>query len=226
MPVACWPLRKSMSPSLPAKGLLPPTIHGIKVVQRPIGRSGGRPLVPFAQPYGSGVLHTTEGWGLEAAYSTLAKKFCPSTFLVGDGQIVQMRPLGVQAAALLDTPQHPNQFPAVQVEIVGYTGGSLKTNTASWMPPESSLRPLLALLAYLHENGIVPLERPSSKWLDDCSDIKTIWAISGNTRRLSGVWPKARGWYGHLEVPGNNHYDVGALRWTELFAKVRELLNA
>ncbi|HEX8846372.1 MAG TPA: peptidoglycan-binding domain-containing protein [Pyrinomonadaceae bacterium] len=203
-------------------------IFNYDVERKEIHRRNKRPYIPMAAT-GIGVLHTTEGLNINGAWTTLNAHFSAPHFIVGDYRIIQCRPLGMQAAALLDTPQHPNKYAYVQVEMCAFTGGNAdfkKHGMKPWIPIEGTLKPLVALMAYCSGHGInIPLQRPCPDWLDDCSDIKTIWAIAGNTRRKSGVWPKGKGWYYHLEVAGNNHYDCGAMRCTDIFAMARELLG-
>jgi hypothetical protein len=63
----------------------------------------------------------------------------------------------------------------------------------------------------------IPLRRPMDDWLDDCTDVALPWAVSGNARRKAqNIWPKVTGWYMHMEVPVNNHWDCGALRLREM----------
>lgn len=204
-------------------------IFDFDVERKEIPRKNNKPFIPMA-PTGVGVLHTTEGLNVDGAWSTLKAHFSAPHFIVGGNRIIQCRPLGVQAAALLDNASHPNQFAYVQIEMCAFTGGDAnfaKHGMDSWIPIESTLKPLAALMAYCTGNGInIPLRRPSAAWLDDCSDIKTIWATAGNTRRGAGVWPKEKGWYYHLEVPGNNHYDCGAMRCAEIFAMAKALVDA
>lgn len=204
-------------------------VFDFNVERKEIPRKNNKPFIAMA-PTGIGVLHTTEGLNVDGAWSTLNKGHSAPHFIVGGNRIIQCRPLGVQAAALLDNASHPNQFAYVQIEMCAFTGGDAdfaKHGMQSWLPIESTLKPLVALMAYCAGNGVdIPLRRPSSAWLDDCSDIKTIWATASNTRRAAGVWPKEKGWYYHLEVAGNNHYDCGAMRCAEIFAMSQALLGA
>ncbi len=207
-------------------------VFDFNVERREIPRAGGKLYRPMGRTQ-IGVLHTTEGPGVDSAWSTLKNNpGGPSAphFIVGQNRIVQCRPIGVQAAALKGSAtSNGNQFASVQVEMCAFTGGNSnfqKHGMDPWLPEDSTLKPLAALMAYCSANGIdIPLARPHANWKDDCSDITTIWATDKNTRRLSGVWPTAKGWYYHLEVPGNNHYDCGAMRSAELFAMAKALAD-
>jgi hypothetical protein len=87
-----------------------------------------------------------------------------------------------------------------------------------WLPPNSSLSPVVAIMRWAVGDPLnIPLTRPVKTWLDDCSDVKLPWAVSNNARRIAkSIWPKVPGWYMHMEVPVNNHWDCGALRWREM----------
>src|SRR5438132_424123 len=80
-------------------------IFDIEVEHKEIPRPGGKSYLLMA-PNQVGVLHTTEGLGIDNAWATLNAHHSAPHFIVGDNRIIQCRPLGVQSAALLDTPLH------------------------------------------------------------------------------------------------------------------------
>lgn len=204
-------------------------IGGYAVEKHPIGRSGGRPLIPLTTGAdGNGILHTTEGKGVAGALSTLAGNNVhgvpdPSTFVVGEHRIIQCRPLGVQAASLVG-PQ--NAYAYVQIEMVAITamaGGQ----PALWLPDADVLEPMIEIMRFFANPtfgiGKIPLQVPVEHWLDDGSDMKTMWATN-NTRRQEAVakhyWPTAHGWWMHAEVPFQAktwHYDCGKLERRKMF---------
>jgi hypothetical protein len=191
-------------------------IFGFTAEQDLIPRPGGKALIKMPWT-GKGVLHTTEGMSLKVALATLHAKHAAPHFTLGENRIVQNRPLGFQSAALIDPG---NRLAYVQIETVSYTGGSKDYNhhaMDSWQMVDSTRLPLIALMAFLDREGIVPLKR-AYPWPDDCKDIKGIWATTGNSRRQSGHYndPALKGWFYHLEVPNNSHYDCGGLRFAEL----------
>ena len=157
-----------------------------------------------------GVLHTTESDNIQGAFATLLAKHSAPHFIAGEGRIMQCRPITKQAAALKAVGNvNPNTEAALQIEMVGRSSQKL------WVPADSSREPTVAIMRWAAGDPLnIPLQRPSDAWLDDCSDIKTaIWATPNNTRRQAkDIWPKVRGWYMHLEVPVNDHWDCGALR--------------
>ena len=217
-------------PPSPQHGWLPQEIFGVKVLRKEIPRSGGKPYVRMA-PNGVAVLHTTEGWSILGAWNTLKhhpRGPAAPHFITGEGYIIQCRPLGVQAAALRDTPAHPNKDAYVQVEMCGYTGGSKDTAKHAmdaWQLVASTLKPQAALMAYLHLHKIVALKR-AYPFPDDCSDMRGVWAREKNTRRVLNVYgkPQHKGYFYHLEVPGNDHYDCGALDFAGLVRAAQDVL--
>jgi hypothetical protein len=162
-----------------------------------------------------GVLHTTESDTVQSAFVTLRANHSAPHFIAGENQILQCRPINKQAAALrAANVYNPNTDAALQIEMVGRSKQSL------WLPAEGSLRPVVAIMRWAAGDPLnIPLQRPLDAWLDDCSDCKLPWAVSGNSRRLAkNIWPKSKGWYMHMEVPLNNHWDCGALRIREILA--------
>lgn len=178
------------------------------VERKEIRRPGNKPYFNNSHTM-VGVLHTTEGTTVDGAFSTLAANHSAPHFIIGQNRIVQCRPVTVQGAALKGSA---NTHAALQIELVAHS------KDTPWMPVEGSLRPLIVTLRWAAGDPLdIPLQRPVEGWLDDCSDVKKPWAVTTNRRRLANdVWPKAKGWYMHMEVPGNDHWDCGALRFREI----------
>ena len=164
----------------------------------------------------AGVMHTTEGT-FNAALDVFKVHFAPH-FLVGASRIVQFVPLGTIAAAL----QHPpggvetNRWARVQIEVVAYS------KMESWRPDQPTFDRLAALVATLERVAGIPLRRP---WPDQL-DAGTTWAATNNPRRQNSKWGKEPGWFGHVEIPGNTHWDPGSLRYGALFERAKELRAA
>lgn len=181
---------------------------GEYVVERQEGkRPGGQAYRPLTNPHGLCV-HTTEGWTVAGAVSTLRKNYSAPHFVVGENKIVQMRPLDAEGATLR---AHNDLY--WQVECVGHSKQSLHSLTPdTW-------KPLVALLSYMHEVHGVKLARPNG-WRDDLKDIKTILATD-NTRRKQRTALTFHGLVGHMEVPDQGptwHWDPGALDYSALIA--------
>jgi len=195
-------------------------IFDFTVERHEIRRPGGKPYFPMG-PSGIGVLHTTEGVSIVGALAALTKASSPSHFVVGEGRIVQCRPIGVQAASL-HAPA--NQRAYCQIEIVGF---SYQT---PWMPSEPSLSPLVALMAHAVRNWKIPNRVPCT-WPDDCKDLRgQIWASNNSRRRTAskGAWNTELGWWMHLEVPNQGpswHWDCGAMERGKIVAMAQTLLD-
>ncbi|HEX8748104.1 MAG TPA: peptidoglycan-binding domain-containing protein [Pyrinomonadaceae bacterium] len=211
----------------------PAKIFDFDVERREIPRKGGKPYYAIAHSQ-VGVLHTTEGNTVNAAWSTLSAHNSAPHFIVGENRIVQCRPLSKQAAALHgDPPYNANTNAALQIEMVGYTGGNAdfaKHAYDPWIPADNVLKPMVAILAWASANGLdIPLQIPSPEWTDDGMDCPKPWAVN-NRRRLQaahGLWPAAKGWWMHMEVPGQGptwHYDCGALKRTVMLKMARDFL--
>jgi len=222
------------------------TLFGFRVERHELPRLHNKPYYPMG-PTERGVIHTTEGATIDGALTVLAARFDGPHFVVGGDRIVQGRPLYVQGAALRQNPGQPltNPRAEIQIECVGFA------QTKPWMFDDwsnhvfpinpntkkpvatpasfhgSTLKPLVALLAWLTQNTDIPLSRPSPNWKDDMSDCPLPWAVANNHRRLSAVWDSnATGWFGHVEVQHQevtNHFDPGALNYSALFAMVQAL---
>lgn len=196
-------------------------IYDYQVEIDEITRPGDRPYLPN-QATSKGVLHTTEGSTIASAFSTLnAKKIAPH-FIIGQGRIVQTRPLNAQASALRDPG---NRDARIQIEMVGFSKQTL------WLPEPATLEPTIALLAWCNEWLLIPLVVPNN-WPDDVSDMKgQVWAANNRRRKqaAAGLWPKAQGWWMHLEIPLQGpswHWDCGALRRSEMLKAAQALVDA
>jgi hypothetical protein len=187
-------------------------IGDFPVEHREIKRPGNKPYYINSHTM-IGVLHTTEGDTVNGAWTTLNASHSAPHFIAGEGRIVQCRPLTAQGAALKNTsPWYANAQASIQIEIVGRSRQTL------WLPPESSLLPTVAIMRWATGDPLnIPLQRPSDDWLDDCSDCPLPWATPDNQRRRAkNTWPIRKGWYMHMEVPGNDHWDCGAMRLGEM----------
>jgi len=187
-------------------------IGDFKVERAEIPRPGNQPFINMAHTR-IGVLHTTEGNDVAGAFATLKKLFSAPHFIAGEHRILQCRPITKQGAALLKSKKYnPNVDAALQIEMVG------KSKQTLWLPADSSLEPVLAIMRWAAGDPLdIPLTRPVDEWLDDCSDVHLPWAVTNNARRLrKNTWPKIAGWYMHMEVPVNNHWDCGKLRFREM----------
>ncbi len=162
-----------------------------------------------------GVMHTTEG-SFDSALQEFKTKFAPH-FLVGKGRIIQFAPLGIMSHALEHSKGtvETNRWARVQIEIAA------KSHLKLWQPDDETFDTLAALVAVVSDAAGIPLRR---LWPDQL-DKHVVWATAKNPRRNQNVWGKEAGWYGHIEVPGNSHWDPGSLNYTALFARAQELFR-
>jgi hypothetical protein len=161
----------------------------------------------------AGVMHTTEGT-YASAMDVFRKHFAPH-FLVGAGRITQLVPLGMMSAAL----EHhkgaveTNKWARVQIEVASYS------KLEPWLPGSETFDALAALLFVLQFAAGIPLRR---SYADDLEG-KTTWATESNPRRQHSKWGKEAGWFGHVDIPGNSHWDPGSLKYAVLFNRARQM---
>jgi hypothetical protein len=151
-------------------------------------------------------LHTTQTSGY-----VVNLRF-PSEFQVGEDVIGQHRPLWARGAAV---DEHDHDL--LQIEIVEFS------RLDRWLPKPSSLTPLVALLAFLHRRDFVAtaLRRPEP-WPIVLDQLPA--AVDTYYRRHE-VWDDPFA-YGHVEIPGDEHWDPGSLDYPALVSMVRDVLAA
>jgi hypothetical protein len=220
----------------------PDKIFDFKVEKRVIPRPGGKSFM-FNSHTQIGVLHTTENPSVESSFKTLKQNSSAPHFIVGEGRIIQCRSLTHQGAALVgNKPFFANAQASIQIEMAAFTGGGKDSTTTTdvWLPKEGVLLPTVAILAFCAGNGIdIPLQVPTDDWKDDNSDMPLPWAGGPtkknpkkkmNVRRIraaKGDFPKLKGWWMHVEIPGQAetwHHDCGALRRRDMLRMAQELL--
>lgn len=192
---------------------------GAHRVERVAGRDFGD--VDLSKPP-VGVGHTTE-CDFESALAKFEHIDAPN-FLIGRDKngklrIVQFVELGRVAAAL----EHhtgaveTNRWARAQIELVAF---SKKT---PWLPADKELLDAFTqLVAILNQRCEIPLHRP---FPDAMIPSGITWATQENPRRLAGHWGSLAGWWNHLEVPGNDHWDMGSFRWTPVLKTARATLR-
>jgi hypothetical protein len=159
----------------------------------------------------TGILHTTEG-GWDSALSVFRQHFAPH-FLVGAGRIAQLGALGKMAAAVEHPPGYPetNRVARVQIEVVGFS------KETPYLFDAKTTDALAELLAVLKIEAEIPLAHPFPDKMP-----AQPWATRSFIRRRAGKWGNVPGWYGHVEIPGNSHWDCGALKWSALLAVAKK----
>jgi hypothetical protein len=188
-------------------GWLSTTIGGRKIEHIACPNPGGH--VDEASP-ATGVIHTIEG-SLESGLGVFRVHFAPHFTLDGE-RIIQLVPLGTMAAALENRPGgvETNSITRAQIELAGHS------NDEPWLCDAATTESLADLLATLSQVAEIPLERPFA----DEMPAKP-WATVDFARRKAGKWGHVAGWYGHVEVPENEHWDPGAFKWATVLEKAK-----
>jgi hypothetical protein len=147
-----------------------------------------------------GVLHTTEGGGIDGALATFrATNFWPTlTIEPNTFRVVQHYTLSRGARALSDHATPENAARCVQIEIVGFAAQS-----PTWAPEK---------LAFIREvmrsiEDLVPIPRQSGLAFRDAAGV----AGTPGHRLTVEQWKRFSGWCGHQHVPGESHWDPGAI---------------
>jgi hypothetical protein len=168
--------------------------------------------VTMAKPP-AGVMHTVEG-GWSSGMSVFKKHYAP-TFLVGSRRIAQLVPLGVMDAALENHygGGETNRWARVQIEVAGYSKDKPYSFDAG------TTDALASLLATCKVEAGIPLTRP----YPDTMPAKP-WATESFKRRKDGKWGTTSGWFGHVEIPENSHWDPGYLLWAPLLLEATKRL--
>jgi len=118
------------------------------------------------------------------------------------------------AAALENHPGgvETNSITRAQIEIAG------RSREEPWSCDQATGEAVADLLATLLQAAEIPLERA----FPDAMPAKP-WATYDFERRKAGKWGRVAGWYGHVEVPENEHWDPGALEWSKLLDRAKDM---
>jgi hypothetical protein len=154
------------------------------------------------------VLHTTE--------TSVVPSYPPNTaphFTVPDDElrIYQHVALGRISNSLRNPSGgvETNAWTRVQIEIVGFS--SLRP----WLPSTARQQTVLASLLEWCQRQ---LGIPERRVFRDRLKSGVIWATESNPRRREALtpdqpnWGGTAGWWGHVEVPENTHWDPGSLK--------------
>jgi hypothetical protein len=155
-------------------------------------------------------LHTTETDGLG---NMPAEHDFPPNAWVGDHRIVQCYQVDQGGHS---TDEQDSFF--FQIEIVG------RSQTGRWLPADSSLYPLVALVAFLHDNKLVAtaLKRPP-RLREVPTVIDRLPAAEDTYYRRGPV--QAPGVYGHVDCAGDEHWDPGGFDYPAFFGLVSDVLE-
>lgn len=191
------------------KGFLTKTIRGRRIEHIPCPHPGVQ--VNLNAP-AAGVMHTIEGT-LGGGLSVFQQHFAPH-FALDGRRIVQMIPLGMIGCALENRPGgvETNSIVRAQIEVAG------NSKDKPWLPDAQTADALADLMATLKRAADIPLKRPFAEQMPPKP-----WAVANFGRRGAGKWGRTAGWFGHVEVPENAHWDPGALQWSKVLARARTI---
>lgn len=183
--------------------LLPSGEHGGLTIKHSVSRTG--PMV-----YGAGhkiVLHTTEGAGIDGAFSTLVANNDRPHFLLDthSGECIQMVALDQYAEALVHPANTPetNRAGCIQIEMVGFAA-----ETPKWTAHQYHMVAELCSMI----NKQYPVSMINDK------------AFRNRASRVApDNWLRAHGYFGHEHVPNNDHVDPGAFDIEHLFRSMKSL---
>lgn len=183
---------------------LPAIVGGVSVERRPASFLSAE---ADASAPRKGITHTTEG-SFESAHAVFLQSNAPHVLIGRDSsrklRIIEYAPIGVMAHALKNVSGgvETNRLAVFQVEIAGFRQVNADPLLAPGkIPMDDAFRRVLAeLMAEVNRLGGVPLKR------------------GGDGTRSLSRWKGNAGWFGHLEVPENDHTDPGALNYARLFA--------
>ncbi|MFJ4529058.1 peptidoglycan-binding protein LysM [Streptomyces nigrescens] len=156
------------------------------------------------------VWHTTESGAGDAAFSSVGKYlisigaephilYDPTTDRLG-----QFGPLGESARALRNdgsTRTNRTGKACIQIEVLARAG----TPFTGYWKPGPNFRALMAAIRSWGVPDVFPMGAPAK-------------TASAATKRDRSTWLSDSGHYGHCNVPGNDHWDPGAISTAKLFA--------
>lgn len=184
---------------------------GIPVIKKAAERTFGD-VDPDSPPKAVG--HTTEGTSLPTYREGMTDA---PTFTVGPKRVWQHRPLGAVCGTLENRAGgvQTNRLVRLQVEIIGFS------TRKAWLPRASFQRDALAAIKEL---AATELDVPRGHvWPDVQED--GVLATTRYARRASR-FPAKAGWYGHVEIPENEHWDWGSLLWEQIGDDPADMVDA
>jgi hypothetical protein len=186
----------------------------------------GTAWIPGAERLGSGsiggamdtpgkpprvVWHTTESGAGNAAFDAVGRYLSTASYephILYDpttDRIGQYGPLNQSARALKNdgaTRTNRTGLVCIQIEVLARAG----TPFTGYWKPGPNFRALMAAIRSWGVPDVFPMGSLATKYGDPAAS------------RSRDVWTNKGGHYGHCNVPGNDHWDPGAISKTALFA--------
>jgi hypothetical protein len=195
-----------------ATGFLNQLPGGIAVIQRKADKDWGDTDMNSPR---KGCGHTTEGDSLPS-YG-VGQRDAP-TFTIGKKKVWQHRALGKGCGTLQNDAGggETNTLVHIQFELIGFS------TEHSWLPTEAFQRDALSAIKELAHDE---LGVPRGHVWPDKQETGVVLATEKYERRHK-KFPHEPGWYGHVEIPENDHWDWGSLKWDDLDGGVSQLVEA
>jgi hypothetical protein len=146
------------------------------------------------------VHHTTEGSSAAGALSTFARNRDAPHFTVDAKTIWQHVDTGRASRALRHRGTPTNSHSAIQIEVVGFADKTNRLNKKG-QPNEATLHNVARLCRWLEATHGIPQTWPNGP--------PALKAQGFRKNRSIPTWLKKGGHFGHVDVPGNIHYDPG-----------------
>lgn len=165
-------------------------------------------------PTGGG--HTTESRGSWTSPISVYRSRLTAPHLQLQGKRVgQAVPFGEMAASFANPAGgvETNRWCRCQIEVVE------DSKTALWLASAETVDSLAHIMVWAKENLGIPLRRPFDS--DDLGPQP--WATTSYKRRHAGKWGSEPGWFMHVEIPENDHWDMGMYRWSVQLKRALEL---
>jgi hypothetical protein len=165
-------------------------------------------------PTGGG--HTTEG-GWTSALSVFRSRLTAPHLMVERKRVGQCVPFGEMAASFANPAGgvETNRWCRIQIEVVAFSQDKL------WLPHAETVDTLAHIIVWADDQLQVPMKRP---FVGDDLGPKP-WATTSYARRKAGKWGKTAGWFMHVEIPENSHWDMGMYRWSVQMNAALELAS-
>lgn len=197
-------------------------MFGIPVEHNEVKRPGGQSYLVLDEDSKLGNLHTSEGTDVDNLVAFLKLQGYAGQWCVGEGRIIQTRPVWAQGSLLLGGSA-TNSPMRMEVEQVAFSQFG-----APWTPAIATFGPICALVAFYNVEFGVPLKVPDSRWKDDGSDISPGYYGPNNRRTQAAAagLSNLEGWIHHCEVPQNLHADCGSYNRTALFTAAQLLVDS
>jgi len=164
----------------------------------------------------TGGWHTTESNGSwDSPIAVYRSRLTAPHLQVQGKRIGQAVPFGEMAAAFENDAGgvETNRWCRCQIEIVANSQESL------WLPDAATVTTLAHIMVWGKENLGIPISRPFGS--DDLG--AKPWATEDYHRRHAGKWGNEPGWFMHVEIPENAHWDGGMYRWSKQLDVARAL---